>query len=86
MGHTRPHERQTESDVDRPMHAQEFHGYVTLIVIQRHHAVELPERRSQEERVGLQRPGGSQASGNERGNGRRDEPRLFVTEQAAFTT
>ena len=86
MGDARAHERQAKRDVHCPVHPEQFHRDVSLIVVERDDSVELAPLRPEEEGVGRQRTYHIEASRSEGLDRRRDEPRLFVTEQASFAT
>ena len=55
MGNAGAHNRQTQSNIYRAVHAQEFQCNVTLVVIHRHDDIELPGGGPHQRRIRRQR-------------------------------
>ncbi len=77
-------DRQAERDVHRSVHRQELQRDMPLVVIHRHHGVELAVAGADHQRVGGQWAGGSDAGGAGHADGRRDDQVLLVAEEFFF--
>ena len=82
MGDARADDWQAERHVDRAVHAEQLERDVPLIVVHGHHRVERAVAGFDHQRVGGERPGRVEPLRACLRNGRLDQPRLVIAEQA----
>ncbi len=85
MSHTRSDEGEAERDVDRLVHADEFHRNMTLIVVERHNAIPRSAKCTLKKCVGGQGAGGVDPQRHKPRHGGRDKLLLLVSKKASFS-